>query len=264
MGEQEQSNWSISLGRWNGVNLRLHCFFLLFAVCTLYLAWNAEQKGENDSFISIAAVSLGVLLVSGLLHELGHLQAAIRLGGQMDQIILAPFVGIAPPRVRSDAHAEFVCHAAGPLINLLVCLVCAPLLWSQSGGEWWTWLHPLQPAGPVEMQNVAAIVPLVFWINWVMLLLNLLPVFPFDGGRMMRAAILIAWPGTNPRLAVQLVAGAAKTRRVLLGDRRWLFSCGRKVRSIWCRHGLPSCCWRSSFTLGRSRKCIPRPRKSDE
>ena len=75
---RDQAIWSVSLGRWNGVQLRLHMFFLLFAAFTLYLSWREEPAAAD--MVWIAAGSLGILLVSVVLHELGHYFAAVRFG----------------------------------------------------------------------------------------------------------------------------------------------------------------------------------------
>ena len=78
--------WSISLGRWGGLQIRIHGFFLLFALLTLFLGWHAH----TDDALKIAGGSLCILLVSVFLHELGHYLAALRLGGDGSEMVLGP------------------------------------------------------------------------------------------------------------------------------------------------------------------------------
>lgn len=202
--------WSITVIRWRGVRVRLHMFFLLFAVFTLFLGWKASFGPEAGDGLIIAAGSLMILLVSVLLHEFGHFYAALRLGGAGDEIVLGPFGGLASMHPPLEPRGECLMHLAGPVVNLAVCLVAAGIVAVQTGHEFVRLLHPLQPAGLFVGSAWLQAVKLAFWINWVLFLVNLLPAFPFDGGRALRAALCMLWPDANPRRAASTVALIAK------------------------------------------------------
>src|SRR3954465_11284211 len=116
-------SWNLSLGRWWGVQVRLHALFLLFIVVALHLS-----SGQN--LIWFGTASIGLLFVSVLLHEFGHCFAAWKVGGTADQVILWPLGGLAHPPATREPQDELVTSLAGPLVNLSVCGICVPaLLW---------------------------------------------------------------------------------------------------------------------------------------
>lgn len=176
--------WSLSLGNWHGVRVRLHIFFLLFAVQAVYIASQAKERG----IVVFAGISLLVLLVSVLLHELGHAFAASRVGGYVDQIVIWPLGGLSPPHVPHDPQLELLAALAGPVVNALIVVFTAPLLLIGSQDVLGLFV-PLAPAGLTEGTAVFVGLKLIFWINWMLLLINLLPAFPFDGGRVLRALL---------------------------------------------------------------------------
>ncbi len=213
---RSHTSWSIGLGRWGGQHVRLHMFFLLFAICTLFFAWQASQEPSSRDFIWIAAGSLGILLTSVLLHEWGHYTAAVRMGGDGDEIVIGPFGGMTSMRPPPDAFAECLMHLAGPLVNLMICLVCGTVLQFSSPGCVMGLLDPLLPLDLVVGSTGIISLKLTFWINWVLMLANLLPAFPFDGGRALRAALTGWWPDASPRRAAMFVATLAKIAALAL------------------------------------------------
>ncbi len=217
----EQTGWSLSLGRWGGIHVRLHMFFLLFAACTLYLGFG---DGDADGFTIdwMVVQSLGVLLASVLLHEWGHLLATLRLGGVADQIVLGPLGGLTSQRGLRDPAAELMAHLGGPIANFIGCLFCLPVLIATSSNIVGL-LYPLAPRGLTEGGTLLVLVKLLFWINWGLLLVNLLPAFPFDGGPMARSLLLIRWPDIGRRNASLIVGSFAKVVAVLIIVAPFLF-----------------------------------------
>jgi Zn-dependent protease len=207
----DHASWSLSLGRWGNVPVRLHMVFLLFAAATFYLSWREEQISGSGSLDWIVAQSLGVLLLSVALHEVGHVIAAWRLGGSVRSVVLGPLGGLTSVCGIADHRSELAAHLAGPAVNFLLCLFCAPVLLAYSGNLVGL-LIPLAPEGLTETNDRFFLVPmkLCFWINWTLGLVNLLPVFPFDGGRALRSAIQMKWPQAGRMAASQFVASVAK------------------------------------------------------
>lgn len=215
------SSWSISLGRWGGLNVRLHMLFLVFAACTLYLSRSLIEAGSSE-FAGIAAGSLGILLLSVLLHELGHCVAAFRCGCEVDEIVIGPLGGFTSMTTPASPRAECLIHLAGPFVNLLICSLCSiPLLVKEPAGLLGL-LHPLAPENLVEGTLTLQVFKLCFWINWLLLLVNLLPAFPFDGGRALRAGLSAFRPDVAPSHAAFIVANLAKVAAVGLLALAWI------------------------------------------
>ena len=212
--------WSLNLGRWGGIRIRLHAFFLLFAVGAFY-SFKPDGMGT-------CALTLAILFASVLLHELGHCLAAFRVGGHADQIVIGPLGGLAQTSVPRLPRAELQSALAGPAVNLLLALLTAPLLIILDVNVW-ALLNPVAPAeslvapgdGLRNGQNALYLLALklTFWMNWALLLVNLLPAFPFDGGRALRALL---WPVLGNRTAVLVVARVAKVTALGICILAWL------------------------------------------
>jgi len=210
------SAWSLNLGRWGGIRIRLHALFLLFAVATLYLC--ATASGSDREMFWLCGMALSVLLASVVLHELAHGYAIWRVGGYVDQIVLGPFGGLTVGSVPRIPQRELIAAAAGPLINLLVAAV-ALLLLLATGHRPWRLLHPLLPVGLTEGSHTTVGLNLIVWVNWGLMLVNLLPAYPFDGGRMLKSVL---WPAIGYRTARLVVARTAKVTSLLLVLLAWM------------------------------------------
>src|SRR5215216_5392541 len=115
--------WSLGFGQWRGIQVRLHAIFLLFGVLTLYVS----TRGPGPGMAGYGLLSLAILLLSVLAHEIGHCYAATQVGGSSDQIVLAPWGGLAFPRVPREPQHELVTALAGPLVNLSIWFVILPV-----------------------------------------------------------------------------------------------------------------------------------------
>ena len=257
--------WSFPLGRLFGVAIRVHIWFVLFALgVILQFAYLPEPKlGEAayvpDQWIG-AAILVGLLFVAVLLHELGHLWAAHLVEGDTRELMLWPLGGLGTFELPRTPYALFVTTAAGPGINLFLCVLCGlylvhhsllptfnPLA-NQVTPSYWNWAEsrfehdpqwskaperfkqhverlngkPPEPAKPAPadkgVTSVRAAEPELayltwndllvgrfFWINWLLLLFNLLPGLPLDGGRMLQAVL---WSRGDYRRATGWAIGA--------------------------------------------------------
>ncbi|QDU95459.1 site-2 protease family protein [Lignipirellula cremea] len=198
---QDHAMWSLSLGRWGGVQVRVHIFFLLFAALTLLFGWNAAPHAE---LVWMAALSLLILTGSVALHELGHYYVAYRLGGRLRESVLTPIGGLAPADEPVEPWAAALVHLAGPAANLVVCVLCLPAVAALEPENLLGLLNPLAPVDITEGSAWAVALKLGFWINWVLVLLNLIPALPFDGGRALRA-VLAAQCGRGGRRQASLI-----------------------------------------------------------
>ncbi|HVX62739.1 MAG TPA: site-2 protease family protein [Pirellulales bacterium] len=210
--------WNISLGRWAGVQVRLHVFFVLFAVVALHLA----SKAPTPQPLYGAAACLGLLLASVLAHEAGHCFLARRLGGHADQIVIWPFGGLVNVNVPHEPQNELAVALAGPLVNLAVCLVTAPWLLIVYREPMLPLLNPLTPPiGEEAVLSWQAGLMWAFWINWLLALVNLLPAYPLDGGRVLRS-LLWATTRYSFRDSAAVAARVAKFTALALWLAAWL------------------------------------------
>jgi Zn-dependent protease len=210
---RDLSSWSLNLHRWWGVHVRLHASFLMLGAVLLCLAARAGEVG-----LAYGCLGLTVLLLSVLAHEIGHCAVAFRLGGHCEQIVLGPFGGLALPQVAHDPREELATAVAGPLVNLLLWLLTGPLV-LMLGGSLSGLLSPLHPQGLFEGGTWAVGVKLVFWINGLLLLINLAPACTLDGLRIFRS---LAWLSLDYQRAVLVVARAAQALAIVLCMVAWL------------------------------------------
>jgi Zn-dependent protease len=182
--------------------------YFLFVLITVYVSCYRADSGNTD-MVGIAALSVILLTAGAILHEFGHLYMARRLGGRYDEIVLWPFGGVGPASPWSTPKWGFLETVAGPLVNLAVCLACAPLLWL-AGCFDWKLLHPLLP-GSIGDESIAInAVKLALWINWLLFLVNLIPAYPFDGGRLVYYLLGVLWPDLPHRQRRRIVGHTAR------------------------------------------------------
>lgn len=194
------ASWSLQIGRFAGVPVRLHFFFLVFVVLTFAFTL-------RDDMLEVGLLTVAVLLVSLLLHELAHAWSALRLGGRVDRIVIGPFGGLCAPRVPDEPEVQVSVALAGPLVHLALAVVAAAALSLGSGENVLEFINPIVVPAGIEEGTVWQITgKLTFWLNWMLLLVNLLPAYPFDGGPALRAAL---WPLLGRRTATVLTGRIA-------------------------------------------------------
>ena len=185
--------WSLSLGRWAGVTVYLHVFFLLFAVPAV-----AFTLPDSDLMVA-SSIMVVVLFLSLLAHELGHALAAMRVGGQVDAIVIGPVGGLLPARVPDEPEVHLFVALAGPIAHLSLVVLAAMVLAFEGQTNVLGLLNPLATSvNLVEGSAWLVAAKLTLWLNWVLMLLNLLPAYPFDGGPIVRALL---WPALGRRTA---------------------------------------------------------------
>ena len=187
-------SWALSLGRISGILIRVHLLFLVFIVIELLRA-TQPSHGGSQNFV-LTAISMGCLFVIVLAHEFGHCLACRWKGGEADEILMWPLGGLAYCRPPQHWVAHLVTAAGGPMVNVILCVVAGVTLGLVTG----RWLgvalpNPITIDGLWEYEvgksKAHQALFLFNWISLVLLLFNLLPIFPLDGGRILQAAL---WP----------------------------------------------------------------------
>jgi Zn-dependent protease/CBS domain-containing protein len=158
-------SWSIPIIRIAGIQLRIHITFLLL------IAWLALG--------SVAAMTYVLLLfLCVVLHEFGHAIAAKSYGINTPDITLLPIGGVARlERIPEEPKQELVIAAAGPAVTAIIALSLFGVIATRGGTE---------IAAPVAKGDLLVN---LFKINVWLLLFNLIPAFPMDGGRVLRALL---------------------------------------------------------------------------
>lgn len=140
-----------------------------------------------------------LLFVSILIHEFAHVLTCRRTGGSGDEILMWPLGGLAFVRPAQSFFSEFWTTAAGPISNFLLCLVTLPAVLSAGLLRESTDLVYLPP---VELSGTLGrdLLVLMFSLNLKLMLLNLLPVYPLDGGQLACTIAKLYWPSEVARL----------------------------------------------------------------
>jgi Zn-dependent protease len=155
-----------------GIRVDLHITFLLLLGFYAYLGF--QSGGPSGALRAVILVTLVFACV--LLHELGHCLAARQRGIGVERILLFPFGGMAQfNRIPRSAADELYITIAGPAVNFILAGLFYGLLYSGLADT-------LPP-------NLAHPLAFLAWINLLLGLFNLLPVFPMDGGRILRALL---------------------------------------------------------------------------
>jgi len=181
-------------------------FFVLFLLIWLLSSSYKEVYPGNEGLaFGLATASALLFFISVMLHELGHALVAVRNGIGVEGIDLWLFGGVA--KMRRDpptAWIEFKVAVAGPVVTLLLVLACFGAGVALGGLDGFSdALDPGSGTGAIE-----AMLAYLAAINLLLLLFNLIPGYPLDGGRIVRA---IAWWRTGDRVrATRLAAGLGR------------------------------------------------------
>jgi Zn-dependent protease len=186
---------SIQLARVFGIRIGVDWswFIVLFLIIWNLSGYYDDVAPRSNAF-ALAVISALLFFLSILLHELGHAWVAIRNGISIEGIDLWMFGGVAKLSRDSDSPGvEFRIAAAGPLVTLVIALVCLALGSAISSGT--DALDSAQFNRNVTGATTAVLGYLAS-INILLLAFNLIPAFPLDGGRIARS---IAWKLTGDR-----------------------------------------------------------------
>ncbi len=194
--------WSARIGTFAGIGVYVHATFLILIAWVAFAYWQVSQ--------SVAAAVGGVVFILALfacvvLHEYGHALTARRFGIRTRDITLLPIGGIARlERMPSDPRQELWVALAGPAVNVVIAAVLFVLLLATTTPA---------PRDPLSMTGGAFFERLMV-VNVFLAMFNLLPAFPMDGGRVLRALLAIRMDYAR---ATQVAASIGQGMALLFG-----------------------------------------------
>lgn len=184
-------SWSFRLARVSGIDIRVHLTFFL-VVGLGALQWSGPHGTSGAAF---GATLMLLLFACVVLHELGHSLVAQAFQIPVRQIVLLPIGGVAVLERNPDSpRHELLIAAAGPAVNVVIAGVLFVLLGARGD------LAMLDPrglvAGGMPAPGADTLLVWLFEANVTLVLFNLIPAFPLDGGRMLRAlaAMVTSYP----------------------------------------------------------------------
>jgi stage IV sporulation protein FB len=208
--------WSLPLGKFAGIAVRVHIVFLILIVVWLLQA----SLDVGSATLLPMGLFVGSLVLMVFLHELGHCLACRWVGGQANEILMWPLGGLAFTQPPNHWRAHLVTVIGGPFVNLLFLMVLVPLLWLSPPHIFWgvALPNPLIPPDLLHrdvakswlMQTLHAL----NYVNLVLLLFNLLPMFPLDGGRILQTML---WPAMGYSRSMRLSVRVGYLGAIALG-----------------------------------------------
>jgi Zn-dependent protease len=196
--------------------------FNLFGI-TVFLHWSwflvgaieLQYRAHNYASFSWNLFEYLALFVIVLMHEFGHSLACRQVGGKSETIVLWPFGGVAfvNPPPRPGAYLWSI--AAGPLVNVIIGLLLWPVL-----------RHAQESGWAEDMPDTLHWLTAVFYINAALFIFNMLPIYPLDGGQILRSLLwYVCSAGRSLQIAAAigfigiaaLVVYAVKSESIWLG-----------------------------------------------
>ena len=179
--------WSLRIGSVAGIGIFLHWTFIILITALFLLLLAAGDARTAIGVVAFIAALFGCVL----LHELGHALCAKRYGIGTRDITLLPIGGLARlERMPTEPAKEFWVAVAGPAVNVAIAGLLALLILALQGTGGLTDVSFLR--GDEEFGG--NLLGKLMWINVILVIFNMLPAFPMDGGRVLRAALATRLP----------------------------------------------------------------------
>jgi Zn-dependent protease/CBS domain-containing protein len=172
--------WSWKIGRLAGINVYMHATFVLLILFILLVYWT---EGHNVAMAVGGLVFVLAIFGCIVLHELGHALTARRYGIQTRDIILLPIGGVARlERMPDDPHQELLVALAGPAVNVVIAVAIYAVLTAFGSAPS---LKDMESVRWVGGNFLTKLMVMNLWLVGF----NILPAFPMDGGRVLRALL---------------------------------------------------------------------------
>lgn len=214
-----------------GISVYVHWSWFLVAI------YSVQYRTHQYSAMTWNVVEYLSLFLIVLTHEFGHQLACRQVGGKTHDIVLWPLGGVAYVSPPERPGAQLWSIAAGPLVNVVLLPVLFLLVWVGSRLGW-----------PEAHSNAHELLQNIFYINIALLIFNLMPVYPLDGGQILRSLLWFVVGRAKSLLTVSLIGflGVAG----LIGVAIWLESIWLGIMAVF----LLLNCWRGlkqALTLAR-------------
>lgn len=189
-------SWKI--GRFAGIDVFIHWTFLLL-IGFIFVSSLADGQSTASALGSV--LFIGALFLCVVLHEFGHALTARQFGIRTHDITLLPIGGVARlERMPRNPWQEFLVAIAGPAVNVVIAGVIFAFLFASGGLGQFALLDFTQTSFLAQ----------IMLVNITLVLFNMLPAFPMDGGRVLRALMAMALPyGQATRVASFIGQGMA-------------------------------------------------------
>lgn len=204
-----ESIWALRVATVAGIPIRLHFTFLLFL---LWIGLSGRHGASGLSLLYVLAVFACVLL-----HEMGHSLVALRYGIPVADITLYPIGGVASIEKRPTAKQELWIALAGPAVNVIIALVLLVVLMALGIAH----LTPAATVAANQRVGLAGFLSNLLIINVALVAFNMVPAFPMDGGRVLRAILALNMP---PERATAFAAAIGQGIAIVAGI--WAVSSG--------------------------------------
>lgn len=194
--------WSLKLGRVAGIGVFVHwTFFILLA----WIAYIHIAAGEDTAMVLTGVGFVIALFACVVLHELGHALTARHYGVSTRDITLLPIGGVARlESIPEQPMQEFWIAVAGPAVNVVIAAILFAIL--VAGGQ--------SPQVTGVALGDGTFLTNLLWVNIVLVLFNMLPAFPMDGGRVLRALLATQMPRVK---ATHIASKVGQFMAILMG-----------------------------------------------
>ena len=198
----KRMKWSWKIGEFAGIGVYMHATFLLLLGWVAFVHW---QEGQTLASVVSGLAFILAIFACVVAHEYGHALTARRYGIRTREITLLPIGGVARlERMPDDPRQELWVALAGPAVNVVIAAVL------------FGWL--LMTGGLVPLDQVAvgrgSFLERLMMVNLFLVGFNMLPAFPLDGGRVLRALLSMRLPSST---ATRLAAAIGKIFALIFG-----------------------------------------------
>ena len=182
---KDDQSWSLGIGRWGNVTLRLHMLCLLAVIVIFGAEWNVGATNIN-LFSGTAAVTVMALLGAVVIHQAARAFGISCFGAEVHEVDFMPWGGNCISDLDDSAPLAPLAHAAGMFANGMLFLMGFVLLYQVDESAV---INPFKPQRfDVNSPQVSAL-QIFSWVNFQLVLVNLIPCHPFDGAKIVRSII---------------------------------------------------------------------------
>ena len=166
----------------------VHVLLFLFVAAIFCVQYQHLHVLSRDMMGTALMTSL-VVLGSVIFHEVAHVYALTSLGGTPRRIVLTPWGGNSIFHMPQEPVAKLIVRAAGPFANMVVFLICSVLLIQGGHSDVFSLMNPFHPRVYMFSDGAASLIGIIAWVNFQLLMVNLIPCFPFDGAQLVRSLL---------------------------------------------------------------------------